>query len=208
MEKLNRLVSRAVPVMMPNIDTDIITPMNRLTATSTGRSIGYYAFEPLRYIDGDGDTGAPDPDFPLNDPFYAGAQIMICGENFGCGSSRESAPAAIAELGFRCLVGTGFGDIFFNNCFQQGLLPIVLASVDGLLSECTAGGDFLLDLNAQTLTTPSGTTLAFEVNALKKEGLLHGLDDLGLMLDRQDQIDAFEARDRQERPWIYPGPSS
>ncbi len=191
--------------MKPNIDTDVITPMNRLTALGNGRSISHYAFEPLRYIDGDGDTGSPDPAFALNDPAYAGAQIMICGANFGCGSSRESAPAAIAELGFRCLVGTGFGDIFFNNCFQQGILPIVLANVDDLATECVGGKEFSLDLEAQTLTTPSQTTLTFEVNALKKDGLLLGVDDLGLILSRHAEIDAFEALDRGRRPWIYPG---
>lgn len=164
--------------MKPNIDTDVITPMNRLTNLGDGHSLGHYAFEPLRYVDGDGDSGRPDPAFALNDPVYAGARIMICGENFGCGSSRESAPAAIAELGFRCLVGTGFGDIFFNNCFQQGILPIVLANVDELVTACTGGGEFSLDLEAQTLTTPSQHTLTFEVNALKKEGLLNGVDDL------------------------------
>ena len=208
MEKLNRLVSRAVPIMRPNIDTDIITPMNRLTAADAGRSIGYYAFEPLRYAGGDGDTGIPDPAFPLNDPLYAEARIMICGENFGCGSSRESAPVAIAELGFRCLIGTSFGDIFFNNCFQQGILPIVLASVEPLVAACAAGGEFDLDLEAQVLTTPAGAALPFDVNPLKKEALLRGVDDLGLILSHRDEIDAFEARDRHARPWIYPEPPS
>lgn len=204
MEKLQQLASQAVPIMNANIDTDIITPMNRLT-TRLAKPLAYYAFEPLRYIGGDGDSGNPDPDFPLNDPRYAGATIMLCGENFGCGSSRESAPAAIAELGIRCVIGSSFGDIFFNNCFQQGVLPVVLPlrEVETLAAQAKEGGRFELDLEAQLIVSPDGRRIPFEVNALKKRSLLEGLDDISLTLQQDKEIAAFQERDRLARPWIY-----
>lgn len=204
MEKLEQLAGPAIPIMNANVDTDIITPMIRLTAR-LDKPLAHYAFEPLRYMDGDGDSGSPDPDFPLNDPQYAGAAIMICGENFGCGSSRESAPAAIAALGVRCLIGSSFGDIFFNNCFQQGVLPVVLPlkDVEHLAEQARQGGRFELDLETQTITSPDGRRIPFEVNALKKRSLLEGLDDISLTLQQEEDISAFQKRDRLARPWIY-----
>lgn len=204
MEKLLRIQSPAVPIMNANVDTDIITPMKRITSRNDN-PLAHYAFEPLRYLQGDGDLDKPNPDFPLNDPKYDTARIMICGENFGCGSSRESAPAAIAELGFRCLIGSSFGDIFFNNCFQQGILPIMLdvTTVDTLAHLAESGVALTVDLPGQTITTPDQKTMAFEVNPLKKRALMEGLDDMSLTLKENDKIAAWQASDRQDRPWIY-----
>lgn len=204
MEKLTHLESRAVPVMNANVDTDIITPMSRLTAR-LNKPLAHYAFEPLRYVGGNGDTGEANPDFPLNDSRFDGAAIMICGENFGCGSSRESAPAAIAALGIRCLIGSSFGDIFFNNCFQQGVLPIVqpLDLVEHLAALSREGSIFEVDLASQQIRLPDGTTRSFEVNALKKRSLLEGLDDISLTMQQNEVIARFQSEDRRRRPWIY-----
>lgn len=204
MDKLTRLESCALPIMNANVDTDIITPMNRLT-TRLDKPLAHYAFEPLRYLGGNGDTGAPDPEFPLNDPKFEHATIMICGENFGCGSSRESAPAAIAALGIRCLIGSSFGDIFFNNCFQQGVLPVVQPRnvVERLATSALEGAKFEVDLASQRIALPGGESLAFDINSLKKQLLLEGLDDISLTLARNEDIAAFQARDRRRRPWVY-----
>lgn len=203
MRKLTQLTSTAVPIMNANVDTDIITPMNRIT-TRSDRPLSYYAFEPLRYIDGNGDSGQMNVEFPLNKGKYKGAEIMICGENFGCGSSSETAPAAIVELGFRVLIGSSFGDIFFNNCFQQGLLPIILSldTTQRLATLATMARQFSIDLPAQSLTTPEGT-ISFAVNSLRKKSLIEGLDDIGLTLRQTDLIDKWQAEDRLKRPWVY-----
>lgn len=201
MEPLVAVRSRAVPILLANVDTDVITPMRRITGGSA-HPMHHYAFEALRYTGGDGDTGAPDPSFALNDSALAGAQIMLTGPNFGCGSSRETAPMAIAALGFRVLIGSTFGDIFFNNCFQQGILPIAVDIDD--VDRLAAGGDVLdVDLDAQAITDGSGRVLGFEVNALRKACLLEGIDLIGLTLGYRDAIDAFQARDRGARPWIW-----
>jgi len=204
MQKLTNVESVAVPIMNANIDTDVITPMQRLTGEGD-KPLSHYAFEPLRYMNGDGDSGIPDPGFPLNEERYAGAEIMICGENFGCGSSRESAPHAIAQLGFRCLIGSSFGDIFFNNCFQQGILPIVLPPdiVGRLAGEASAGAIFRVDLVSQRIATPGGEPIEFPVNALRKRSLLEGLDDIGLTLLRREEVARWQAADRRRRPWVW-----
>ncbi len=204
MQPLVSLKSRAAAIMNANVDTDVITPMQRLTRLSD-KPLSFYAFEPLRYEGGNADSGVPIPSFPLNDPNYAGARILFCGENFGCGSSRESAPAAISELGFRCLVGSSFGDIFFNNCFQQGILPVVLerTMVERLAMLSRDGGQFELDLPATTLTTPTGEHITFDVNALRKTSLIEGLDDIGLTLRLDGRISAWQDADRTARPWIW-----
>ncbi|MCU1352778.1 MAG: 3-isopropylmalate dehydratase, small subunit [Acidimicrobiales bacterium] len=196
--------SRAVPLLLPNIDTDVITPMRRITGASGGRGLAYYAFESLRYQGGDGDLGEPDPGFPLNDPAFAGAQIMLTGTNFGSGSSRETAPVAIAMLGFRVLVGPSFGDIFYANCFQQGLLPIVLPA-DVVAGLAAHDGELLVDLEHQTITPAGGAaaTVPFEVNALRKTCLLEGLDLVGLALAHRDDIDRYQQQARRDRPWLY-----
>lgn len=205
MEKLTILESRAVPIMNANIDTDIITPMQRLTGNSD-KPLAHYAFEPLRYVGGDGDAGEARPDFPLNQSRFVDAEIMLCGENFGCGSSRESAPRAIADLGYRCLIGSSFGDIFFNNCFQQGILPIALDAdlVDALAADAFADKVFRIDLQAQTITVSGRAPIAFVVNGLRKKSLLEGLDDIGVTLTMSQAIDDWQARDRERRPWVWP----
>lgn len=198
MEPLRHLRSVAVPILIANVDTDVITPMRRIVGGSQ-HPLHHYAFEALRYHGGDGDSGAPDPAFPLNDPLYAGASIMLTGANFGCGSSRETAPAAIAALGFRVLIGPSFGDIFFNNCFQQGILPIVLdaAVVAGLV------GELSVDVDAQTLSAADGTVIGFEVNPLRKACLLEGTDLIGMSLRYGDMIGEWQERDRAVRPWVW-----
>jgi len=198
MEPLLVVRSVAVPILVPNVDTDVITPMRRITG-GAAHPMHHYAFEAMRYVGGDGDTGAPDPSFPLNDPALAGAQILLTGPNFGCGSSRETAPMAIAALGFRVLIGTSFGDIFFNNCFQQGILPIavddeVLRALDGELT---------VDLDAQTITSADGGTVAFDVNPLRKACLLEGTDLVGLSLGYTDVIADWQVRDRATRAWAW-----
>ncbi len=187
---------------MPNIDTDIIAPMKRILANYN--DIGKYAFEPFRFVGGDGDKGAPNPDFPFNQPAYQNAEILITGENFGCGSSRESAAQAIAGMGISCVIGSSFGGIFFKNCYQQGILPISLPAkaVNAMAAECGAG-NFVVDLPAQTITTPGGTVTSFTIETLRKEALLEGLDDVGRTLKQKDTIDQFVARDKVTRPWIY-----
>ena len=204
MEKLKRLESPAVPILNPNIDTDVITPMIRLTSRPK-RPLADYAFEALRYQNGNADTGLPDPTFPLNQSKYQDATIMLCGENFGCGSSRESAPAAIAGLGIRCLIGPSFGDIFFNNCFQQGILPVTMSpeAVLEFAHLAKDGGRFSVDLVNQTIIDPTGGTHHFQVNSLRKESLLKGLDDIGLTLQHYEAIRDWQARDNAVRPWIY-----
>ena len=204
MGKLTRVAGPAVPILAANIDTDVITPMIRLT-TRLERPLADYAFEALRYLDGNADSGEPDPSFPLNQERFHGAKIMLCGANFGCGSSRESAPAAIAGLGIRCLIGPSFGDIFFNNCFQQGILPVVLpsATVLVLARQAQSGGRFEVDLNDQTIVDARGATHAFQVTGLRKRSLMEGLDDIGLTLQLDDEIRRWQERDSAARPWIY-----
>ncbi len=203
MDRFGVLEGIAAPLLMPNVDTDIITPMRRLTGGSA-HPLHHYAFEPYRFFDGDGDRGDPNPEFVLNQPEYADARILITGENFGCGSSRESAPIALRGLGIRCLIGTSFGEIFFNNCFQRGLLAVTLPAetIESLAAQ-TRDGSFRVDLAGQHIQSPDGSFHPFDVNPLRRECLLEGLDDLGLTLKREGAIKAFQDRDRKARPWIY-----
>jgi 3-isopropylmalate/(R)-2-methylmalate dehydratase small subunit len=205
LQRLRHLRSPAAPIMNANIDTDVITPMQRLTQRSN-KPLSYYAFEPLRFLGGNGDEGKVDEAFALNQDMYRDARIMICGENFGCGSSRESAPAVIADMGFRCLIGTSFGDIFFNNCFQQGILPIVVDSdtVATLLAVAATGAELIVDLSKQEITTADGEVFAFNVNAMRKRSLLEGLDDIELTMLLDDDISSWQTQDGASRPWIYP----
>ncbi len=201
MEKLEVVKSNVVPWLMPNVDTDIITPMKRILKNYD--RIQDFAFEPYRFVDGDGDKGELNPDFPLNKPEYANAKIMITGENFGSGSSRETAPEAIAKLGIRCLIGTSFGGIFFKNCFQQGILPIVFSAEDvNALAALEPSEEVVVDLLNQSVTF-SGKTLPFNVEPIRRESLLAGLDDVGMTLTKENEIADFEAKDRKARPWIY-----
>jgi 3-isopropylmalate/(R)-2-methylmalate dehydratase small subunit len=203
MQPFVKLASKAAPFMLPNIDTDIITPMHRLMQQSD-KPLSYYAFEPYRYLDGNADTNQLNPDFCLNQPAYDGALILITGENFGCGSSRESAPAAMVELGIRCIIGASFGEIFFNNCFQRGLLPIQIpADLAAELADQSLEGEFTVDLETQKIVSPRQAVIAFDVNPLRKTSLLSGLDDIDLTLQREEDIAEFQAQDSLKRPWIY-----
>jgi 3-isopropylmalate/(R)-2-methylmalate dehydratase small subunit len=204
MAGLNKLSGPAIPLATPNIDTDVIIRIDRLAELDRGE-LGPYAFEAIRF-DADGNKRS---DSVLNDPGYADAPILIAGENFGCGSSREGAVWAIQERGIRCIIAPEFGGIFANNCFQNGVLTIVLPveTVDHLRAQCqpTGNAKFEIDLEAQTVTAPDGTVATFEIDALRKEGLLRGLDPVGLTQLRSAEIAAFQNQDRTNRPWIYGG---
>jgi 3-isopropylmalate/(R)-2-methylmalate dehydratase small subunit len=203
MNKFVPLHSRAAPLLLADINTDIITPMRRL-GMKQAHPLAHYAFEALRYLGGDGDSGQLNPEFVLNRPEYQASTIMLTGRNFGCGSSRETAPAAIADMGFRCLIGTSFGDIFFKNCFQQGILAVIVeeAIFDRLVGQAGCG-EFTVDLQSCEVRLPDHGVVPFEVNPLRRESLLEGLDEIGLTLKRGDEITAFQTRDHQRRPWVY-----
>jgi 3-isopropylmalate/(R)-2-methylmalate dehydratase small subunit len=196
-EPFETITSRAVPLLVDNVDTDVITPMKRIM--EGGDAIVAYAFEPLRFDE----TGEPRPGFPIDDPAYAGARILVVGANFGCGSSRETAVWAVAGLGYRCVIGTSFGDIFFSNCFKNGVLPVTLgeASVTEVAAAARERQEITVSLEEQIVSLADGRQHTFEIAPIRKEALRHGLDDLGLVLRRLDSIAAFEARDRDARPW-------
>lgn len=201
----------AAPMDRANVDTDMIIPkqfLKSIKRTGFGKNL----FDELRYLD----EGKPDQDcagrplnneFPLNFPRYQGATILLARENFGCGSSREHAPWALDDYGFRSVIAPSFADIFYNNCFKNGLLPIVLSdeTVDQLFKEmyATEGYQLTIDLAAQTVQTPSGETFAFDIDAFRKHCLLNGLDDIGLTLEHADAIRAYEAKRRAEAPWLF-----
>lgn len=190
----------AAPLMRANVDTDLIIRIERLT-TLAKDALGPYALEALRYRA----DGSEDPDFVLNRPAFRGAPILLAEANFGCGSSREGAVWALQAIGVRCVVAPSFGDIFFNNCFQNGVLPIRLAAdqVQALAEQAAAGAAFSVDLRQQVLCAPDGTQRHFDVDALRRESLLEGLDDIGLTLKHAAAIDAWEAADRAARPWHW-----
>ena len=200
-----------VPLDRANVDTDAIIPKQFLKSIKrTG--FGPNLFDEWRYLD-HGEPGMDNskrplnPDFVLNRPRYRGASILLARENFGCGSSREHAPWALEDYGFRVLIAPSFADIFYNNCFKNGLLPIVLPAgvVDRLFKETEAheGYRLTVDLTAQTVTTPSGEVIPFEVDAERKHRLLNGLDDIGITLQHVDKIKAYEARRKNETPWLF-----
>ncbi len=204
MEKFTRLTGVAAPLMQPNIDTDAIVPSRFLTRTTkTGKSgFGEILFSDWRF---DAD-GTPKPEFVLNRPEYAAAKILLAAENFGCGSSREHAVWALLGFGIRCVIAPGFGEIFFNSSFINGLLPVVLdkEKVLALADSVSAGGGAMtVDLETQQVTGPDGTVHAFEIDAARREALLEGLDAIAVTLKREDEIAAFQDADRQNRPWIY-----
>lgn len=199
------------PLDRANVDTDLIIPKQFLKSIKrTG--FGANLFDELRYLDegylGQDNSQRPlNPDFVLNQPRYQGASILLARSNFGCGSSREHAPWALEEYGFRTVIAPSFADIFFNNCFKNGMLPVILSEqqVDQLFDECQAqdGYQLTIDLAAQTVTTPSGQTFGFEVDPFRKHCLLNGLDDIGLTLQDADAIRAYEQQTRQSRPWVF-----
>jgi 3-isopropylmalate/(R)-2-methylmalate dehydratase small subunit len=202
MQKFTRVTGTAVPMMKANIDTDVIIPAKRLVGHQR-HELGAFAFEAHRYRP----DGSDNPEFILNRPRYRDARILIAGQNFGCGSSRESAVWALAEFGFRCVIAPGFGDIFFNNAFQNGLLLVRLAAsqVEQLAEEVenTNSPVMTVDLESKAVTAPSGAQTPFEIDSERRQALLEGRDEIGMTLMRDADILAFQARDRVVRPWIY-----
>ncbi|WP_331372528.1 3-isopropylmalate dehydratase small subunit [Sinorhizobium chiapasense] len=200
MEKFVKLTGVAAPLPVVNIDTDMIIPKDYLkTIKRTGLGKGLFA--EARY----NEDGTPNPDFVLNKPAYQNAKILVAGDNFGCGSSREHAPWALLDFGIRCVISTSFADIFYNNCFKNGILPIVVsqADLDKLMDDANRGSNAVLsiDLEAQEITGPDGGSVKFEVDAFKRHCLLNGLDDIGLTLERASAIDSFEQKNAASRPW-------
>ena len=211
MEKFTTLQALVVPLDRPNVDTDAIIPKQFLKSIRRS-GFGPNLFDEWRYLDhGEPDQdnrGRPlNPDFALNKARYQGARILLARENFGCGSSREHAVWALEDFGFRVVIAPSFADIFFNNCFKNGVLPIVLeaAQVDALFKamEATPGYQLKVDLVAQTVITPAGDSYTFEVDAFRKHCLLEGLDDIGLTLQHAQAIRAYEARRMSEAPWLF-----
>ena len=200
MQKFTPLTGIAAVLPMINVDTDMIIPKQYLkTIKRTGLGKGLFA--DIRYDE----KGAPLPDFVLHKPPYNEAKILITGENFGCGSSREHAPWALLDFGIRCLIAPSFADIFYNNCFKNGILPITLpqAEIDKLIDDAGRGANATLtiDLPAQEIRGPDGGKIHFEIDPFRKRCLIEGLDDIGLTLEKAEAIDAFERRARLERPW-------
>jgi 3-isopropylmalate/(R)-2-methylmalate dehydratase small subunit len=196
LNKFTTLTAVAAPFPQKNVDTDLIIRMEHCTGTPK-EQLGKHAFAMARYLPG----GAENPEFVLNQPRYRDAKVLVCGEFFGTGSSREMAVWAIAGMGIRCLIAPSYGEIFYGNCFQNGLLPIVLppAEVAALMEVAAAGVPFTIDLEKQLVNGE----IAFDISARRKKMLLEGLDELGLTLALEPKIAAFEAADRARRPWIY-----
>ena len=201
MDKFEKLSGIAAPMPLINIDTDMIIPKVFLK-TIKRSGLGVNLFDEMRYQD----DGSENPDFVLNKPQYRETEILVAGNNFGCGSSREHAPWAIKDFGIRCVISTSYADIFFNNCFKNGILPIVLpkAQVDVLMKDAEKGSNARIevDLEAQTVTTSDGETFSFEVDAFKKHCLLNGLDDIGLTMEKAASIDAYESKLQVSHPWV------
>ncbi|PJE36353.1 3-isopropylmalate dehydratase small subunit [Pseudooceanicola lipolyticus] len=201
MDKFTKLTGIAAPMPQVNVDTDMIIPKQFLK-TIKRSGLGVNLFDEMRY-DRDGNEIA---DFVLNKPQYREAEILVAGDNFGCGSSREHAPWAIKDFGIRCVIAPSFADIFYNNCFKNGILPIALPqeAVDVLMKDAEKGSNarMTIDLEAQTVTTSDGEVIPFEVDSFKKHCLLEGLDDIGQTLSKVASIDTYEAKTAQERPWV------
>jgi 3-isopropylmalate/(R)-2-methylmalate dehydratase small subunit len=196
MEAFTIVRGPAAPLLLPDINTDLISP-----AHGGKGSMVANAFAPLRYLP----DGSDDPDFVLNQERFSGAPILLVGQNFGCGSSRETAVWSLLELGIRCVIAESFGDIFHGNCFPNGVLPIVLASGEiGELAREAATGE-AVEVNLQTcrITTPGGLVIAFDVNRGRRMQLLEALDDLDIGIRRRAQVQAFQRTDRERRPWVY-----
>ena len=203
MEKLQQLQGVAAPLPRANIDTDIITPMARLN-TAGEHNMHEFTFEPLRFLA----DGSENPDFVLNKPAYRDAQILIAGRNLGCGTRRETAVWGIRGLGIRCVIAESFGDIFFNNCFQNSVLPIRLPAetVADLMAEASddqGNMQFQLDVAQRTLTTPSGRVISFDLTPDRQAALLEGLDEIAQTLKDDADTTAFQNKDRSARPWIH-----
>ena len=201
MEKFTKLTAVAAPLPMINVDTDAIIPKQFLkTIKRTG--LGKHLFHELRFDE----QGKEKPDFVLNKPAYRKAQILVAGDNFGCGSSREHAPWALMDFGIKCVISTNFADIFYNNCFQNGILPIKVSPEDleKLMDDANRGSNstITVDLENQEIKGPDGGTVKFEIDAFRKHCLLNGLDNIGLTMEKGKAIDAFEAKQKSDRPWL------
>jgi 3-isopropylmalate/(R)-2-methylmalate dehydratase small subunit len=212
MQAFHTLTGLVAPLDRANVDTDAIIPKQFLKSVRRS-GFGPNLFDAWRYLDHD-ETGKntgerrPNPDFALNEPRYKGAQILLARRNFGCGSSREHAPWALGDYGFRSIIAPSFADIFFNNCFKNGLLPIVLSEseVDSLFHRTAAfpGFKLTIDLERQTVATPDGSSVfSFDVDPFRKHCMLNGLDDIGLTLKHADEIRAFEEKRKAEQPWLF-----
>ncbi len=202
MEKFTTLTGVAAPLPMINVDTDKIIPKQFLkTIKRTG--LGISLFFEMRYDD----DGNEKPDFVLNKPAYRQSKILVAGDNFGCGSSREHAPWALLDFGIRCVISTGFADIFYNNCFKNGILPIVVSKedLDKLMDDAERGANatVTVDLEAQEISGPDGGCVKFELDPFRKQCLLEGLDDIGLTMQRGTEIKSFEEKQKAAQPWLY-----
>ena len=201
MQKFDKLTGVAAPLDILNIDTDMIIPKQFLK-TIKRSGLGKNLFDEMRYAR----DGSELPGFVLNKAPYRQAKILVAGDNFGCGSSREHAPWALLDFGIRCVISTSFADIFYNNCFKNGILPIVVSADerDALLADAAdiENPELSIDLVSQTIRRPNGVTISFEVDAFRKKCLLEGLDDIGLTMEKSSAIDSFEAARSQSQPWL------
>ena len=201
MDKFTKLTGIAAPMPLVNIDTDMIIPKIFLK-TIKRSGLGVNLFDEMRYDR----QGNEIPDFVLNQPQYREAEIIVAGDNFGCGSSREHAPWALKDFGIKSVISTSFADIFYNNCFKNGILPIVLPqeAVDVLMKDAEKGSNarMIVDLEEQTVSTSDGQSFSFEIDPFKKHCLRNGLDDIGLSLEKAPAIDTYEGKMAQERPWV------
>ena len=201
MEPFRKLTGVAAPLPMINVDTDKIIPKQFLkTIKRTG--LGAHLFDEMRFTP----DGAEIPDFVLNKPAYRAAEVLIAGDNFGCGSSREHAPWALLDFGIRCVIAPSCADIFYNNCFKNGILPIILPKqqVEALMGQAEQGSNtrFTVDLEANEIIAPDGARIAFEIDPFRRQCLLDGLDDIGLTLERETSITGFEDKHRTSQPWL------
>jgi 3-isopropylmalate/(R)-2-methylmalate dehydratase small subunit len=201
MEKFTKISGIAAPLPQINVDTDMIIPKQFLK-TIKRSGLGVNLFDEMRYDDDRNEI----PDFVLNKPQYRNAEILVAGDNFGCGSSREHAPWALLDFGIRCVIAPSYADIFFSNCFKNGILPIILPQeqVDILMKDAEKGANarIEIDLEAQTITSSDGEVFSFDVDPFKKHCLINGLDDIGLTLEKAASIQSYESRLAAERPWV------
>ena len=201
MQKFDKLTGVAAPLNILNIDTDMIIPKQFLK-TIKRSGLGKNLFDEMRFRQ----DGSEIDDFVLNRVPYRNAEILVAGDNFGCGSSREHAPWALLDFGVRCVISTSFADIFYNNCFKNGILPIVVSADDrdALMADAsdTENPELSVDLVTQTIHRPNGPTVSFEIDPFRKKCLLEGLDDIGLTLAKADDIDSYEAKREKDQPWL------
>lgn len=199
MDKFTTITAKAAPLDIANVDTDMIIPKQFLR-TIKRSGLGVHAFDDMRYLD----DATPNPDFVLNAPQYHDAEILIAGDNFGCGSSREHAPWALADMGFKCIIAPSFADIFFNNSFKNGILLITLPKdkVEGLMQDAADQKPLSIDLEAQTIRRDNGETIAFDIDPFRKHCMINGLDDIGLTMAHKSEIEEFEADMSLKRGWL------